>query len=74
MRSGRPTLVTSPEDLEWQLFYTYKPLIKWEFEKAYELLHQLGQRAIEYGADPLEIAAILQDSTFNKDGWWDDSR
>lgn len=42
-----------------------------QFREIENLMAQFGEAAVAVGADPDEVAAILEDGRFNKDGWWD---
>lgn len=65
----RPAM--SPEEVDHWYARLAKPVIAAQFRKIEHLMHEAGQKAIEGGADPDEVAAILEDARFNKDGWWD---
>ena len=64
-------MVMSAEEFEYTMVLLYKPVIAERFREIEKLLAELGEAAVNDGADPEEVAAILEDARFNKDGWWD---
>ena len=61
----------SAEDFEDHIARLYKPIIAEQFRRIEALLGDLRDAAVEGGADPDEVDAILEGAQFNKDGWWD---
>lgn len=64
-------MTMSNDEFEDSVVRLYRPVIADQLRRIQALLSALGEEAIEGGADPNQVKAILEQARFNKDGWWD---